>query len=164
MTDDQSSSRRLHDILDRRDIERLMHLYAHRIDAADFDGFAELFAHGSLHLRGLSPPAEGRDAVRELVGRVVILHDGSPRTNHVMANILIDVADDRRSATARSYVQVLHGLAGNPIAPIATAFYDDRYVRIDDQWWFESRVATASLVGDMSTHVRPGTRPAGGAA
>ena len=152
------------DIQDRQDIERLMHLYAHRIDAAAFDDFAALFEHGTLHLRGLGPPATGTAEVRDLVGRVVILHDGSPRTNHLMANILIDVADDRRSATARSYVQVLHGLAGNPIAPIATAFYDDRYVRIDDQWWFESRVATASLVGDMSTHVRPGTRPAGGAA
>ena len=71
-----------------------------------------------------------------------------------MANMLIDVADDRSSATARSYVQVLHGLAGHPIATIATAFYDDRYVRIDGRWRFESRVATASLVGDMSTHVR----------
>ena len=79
-----------------------------------------------------------------------------------MANMLIDVADDRSSATARSYVQVLHGLAGNPIATIATAFYDDRYVRIDGQWRFEWRVATASLVGDMSTHVRRNTTPGGG--
>lgn len=147
------------DIQDRRDIERLMTLYAHRIDAAAFDEFADLFEHGTLHLRGLSPPATGTEEVRELVGRVVILHDGSPRTNHVMANMLIDIADDRSSAVARSYVQVLHGLPGQPVATIATAFYDDRYVRIDGRWWFESRVATASLVGDMSTHVRRGTTP-----
>ena len=144
------------DIQDCHDIERLMHLYAHRIDAAAFDEFAALFEHGTLHLRGLAPPATGAAAVRDLVGRVVILHDGSPRTNHVMANILIDVTDDRSSATARSYVQVIHGLANEPIATIATAFYDDRFVRVDDRWWFESRVATASLVGDMSTHVRRG--------
>jgi hypothetical protein len=149
------------DIQDCHDIERLMHLYAHRIDAADFDAFAALFEHGTLHLRGLAPPATGTAEVRDLVGQVVILHDGSPRTNHVIANILIDVADDRLSATARSYVQVLHGLAGNPIATIATAFYDDRFVRVDGQWWFESRAATASLVGDMSTHVRRGTTPGG---
>ena len=152
------------DIQDRQDIERLMHLYAHRIDAAAFDDFAALFEHGTLHLRGLGPPATGTAEVRDLVGRVVILHDGSPRTNHLMANILIDVADDRSSATARSYVQVVHGLAGQPIATIATAFYDDRYTRVDGRWWFERRVATASLVGDMSTHVRRGTAPGGSAA
>jgi hypothetical protein len=145
------------DIQDGHDIERLMHLYAHRIDAAAFDEFAALFEHGTLLLRGLAPPATGAPAVRDLVGRVVILHDGSPRTNHFMANVLIDVAADRSSATARSYVQVLHGLANQPIVTIATAFYDDRFVRVDDRWWFESRVATASLVGDMSTHVRPST-------
>jgi SnoaL-like domain len=140
---------------DIRDIERLIHLYAHRIDAGDIAGFAALFEHGTLHFRGLAPPATGIDEVRDLISRLVILYDGSPRTNHVMANTIIEVADDRASATGRTYVQILHSLPDEPIATIATAIYDDQFVRRSDTWWFGTRVARASLVGDMRTHLRP---------
>ena len=34
------------------EIKRLIHQYAHRFDAADFDGFADLFANGRLIARG----------------------------------------------------------------------------------------------------------------
>jgi hypothetical protein len=139
---------------DVRDIERLIHLYAHRIDAGDIDGFAALFEHGTLHFRGLAPPATGSDDVRELISGLVILYDGSPRTKHMMANTIIDVADDRASAIGRTCVQILHGLPGEPITTIATAVYDDTFVRRDGTWWFGTRVARASLVGDMTTHLR----------
>jgi hypothetical protein len=38
-------------------IRRLHHTYASTFDSGDFDGFAALFEHGTLHLRGVDDPA-----------------------------------------------------------------------------------------------------------
>ena len=76
---------------DIEDIRRVHHTYTYTFDSGDFDGFAALFAHGTLHLRGVDDPATGSAAVRRLLDRCVILHDGTPATNHLMHNLVVDV-------------------------------------------------------------------------
>jgi hypothetical protein len=137
----------------RSEIERLIFQYAHTFDRGDLDAFAELFAHGTLTLRGLAKPATGKTEVRELMDRLVILYDGSPRTNHIMSNMLIDVNDATATATGKSYVQILHALPGGPIQIIATGLYEDTFHCVDGTWQFAERTATGSLLGDMSNHV-----------
>ena len=140
---------------DRWAIEQLLHSYAHYFDFGDFDAFAELFANGTLHLRGIWPPANGVEAVREMLDTRVILYDGSPRTNHLLHNSLVEPGDDGRTARARTYVQVLQGVEDFPIQTIATGVYHDLLTRRDDGTWeFTERTAEGSLAGDLSRHLR----------
>jgi hypothetical protein len=48
--------------------------------------------------------------VRPLIDRCVILYDGTPATNHLMHNLIVDLDDDGETARASTYVQVLQGL------------------------------------------------------
>jgi SnoaL-like domain len=138
----------------RAQIMNLMNLYAHRFDDADFEGFAALFAHGALHL-GVVAPMAGAEEVLGFIRERVILYDGSPRTNHLIHNPVIEVADGGREATARSYVQILQGVPGRPIETIGTGRYHDRFVQTAGEWRFEERVGLGSLRGDFSHHLRP---------
>jgi len=136
------------------EIERLIHEYGHRFDAADLDGFADLFANGTLVLTHLAPPATGADAVRATMEKLVILYDGSPLTNHVMTNVIIDIAPDGTEATACSYVQILQATPDLPLQIIATGAYDDRFALRDGRWGFVERRSRGMLVGNMSHHIR----------
>ena len=139
---------------DIEEIRRLHHTYAWTFDSGDFDGFAALFEHGTLHLRGVDEPATGSAAVRRLLDRCVILHDGVPATNHLMHNLVVDIDEDGEQAGARTYVQVLQGLPDFPLQTIATAFYRDVLHRRDGRWTFTERVTDGSLRGDISRHLR----------
>src|SRR4029450_9181130 len=44
----------------------------------------------------------------------IILHDGVPRTKHVITNLTIEVDEAAGTATARSYFTVLQATAGLP--------------------------------------------------
>jgi hypothetical protein len=136
------------------EIRRLHHAYAYAFDSGDFDAFAALFEHGTLHLRGVDEPATGSAAVRRLLDRCVILHDGVPATNHLMHNLVVDLDDDGEHARASTYVQVLQGLPDFPLQTIATAIYRDVLRRREGRWTFVERVTDGSLRGDLSRHLR----------
>ncbi|OCK73808.1 hypothetical protein K432DRAFT_410391 [Lepidopterella palustris CBS 459.81] len=90
-------------------ISNLLARYCDLFDSGDYEGYSQLFSHGRI----VGPDG----AVRE--GAVAVLHhqqhstlyeDGTPRTSHVNSNLHIEVADDRMTATARSYVTVFQAL------------------------------------------------------
>ncbi len=139
---------------DIEEIRRLHHAYAYSFDSGDFDRFAALFEHGTLHLRGVDDPATGSAEVRRLVDRCVILYDGVPATNHLMHNLVVDIDDDGDIAHASTYVQVLQGLPDFPPQTIATAFYRDVLRKRAGAWTFAERVTDGSLRGDVSRHLR----------
>jgi hypothetical protein len=136
------------------EILNLMHLYAHRFDEADFEGFADLFENGTVDL-GVDRPLSGAAEVLRFVRERVILYDGSPRTNHLMHNPVIQVDEAAGTATAQSYVQILQGVPGHPIEVIATGRYADRFVADSGGWRFAERTGRGSLYGDFSRHLRP---------
>jgi 3-phenylpropionate/cinnamic acid dioxygenase small subunit len=137
----------------RAEITALVHGYAERIDAGDLDGVAALFAEGVFRSdRG--GRYEGAAAVREVLGRLVILHaDGTPRTKHVTTNLVVDV-EPRGTAAARSYFTVLQATAKMPLQPVVAGRYHDRFVRTDGRWRFADRLVFMDLVGDLSDHLR----------
>ncbi len=137
---------------DIEQIRRLHHTYAFTFDSGDFDGFAALFEHGTLHLTGVDDPATGSAAVRQLLDRCVLLYDGTPATNHLMHNLIADVDGD--TARSSTYVQVLQGLPDFPLQTIATAIYRDTLHRRNGGWTFTERVTEGSLRGDLSRHLR----------
>ena len=139
---------------DLEEIQRLHHEYAYRFDGGDFDGFAALFEHGTLDLRGVDDPATGSAAVRRLIDRCVILYDGIPATNHLMHNLVVDVGEDGETARASTYVQVLQGLPDFPLQTIVTGIYRDVLRKRDGRWTFAERAIDGSLRGDVSRHLR----------
>jgi hypothetical protein len=139
---------------DCQQIERLIHEYAHRFDAAQFDEFAALFTDGTLTLTGIAPPATGAEAVRATIEQLVILYEGSPRTNHIMSNVMIDIDAGGQIARARTYVQILQAVRGLPLQIIATGIYSDRFAKRGEEWTFAERTSVGSLVGDVSHHLR----------
>src|SRR5580704_3762677 len=97
----------------REAISQLIYTYAERIDAGDFAGVAELFADATLTFEGFGDAVSGRAALQSLYERTTRRYDdGTPRTKHVMTNVMVEVADDGASATSRSYFTVLQAVAG----------------------------------------------------
>jgi hypothetical protein len=97
----------------------------------------------------------GADNILGFIRERVILYDGSPRTNHLMHNPVIEVDRAAGEATAQTYVQILQGVPGRPIEVIGTGRYRDRFVEEAGEWRFAERVGRGSLRGDFSRHLRP---------
>ncbi len=77
--------------------------------------------------------------------------DGTPRTKHVVTNVVIDVDGD--GATSQCAVTVLQQTDAFPLQPIASGWYVDRFERVAGAWHFTERVITGFLLGDRSHHV-----------
>ncbi len=140
-----------------REIENLLHRYAERIDAADLEGVADLFAHGRV---AASPQAkaeltfEGRERVLALYrGSMRIYPDGSPHTKHVTTNSIIEVDEGGATAASRSYYTVFQQVDDLPLQPIISGRYHDTFQRIDGRWWFDTRIMIVDLVGDLGHHL-----------
>ena len=140
-----------------REIENLLYTYAERIDAGDFAGLAELFAHGRI----LPSPGGSRETAIAGTEAVLAMYrsttrlypDGTPRTRHVTSNALIEIEDGGGSARSRSAYTVLQQTDGLPLQPIISGRYHDTFRRIDGCWWFDTRTIFVDLVGDLSHHL-----------
>ncbi len=139
----------------RNAIENLIFSYAERIDAGDFAAIGELFAKG----RVLGPAGDvlgsGRDEIRSIYQRSTkVYEDGSPMTQHMTSNVILELASDGRSATARSRFTVMQALPDFPLQCIITGYYEDRFAFEEAQGWhFVERWMKPKLIGDLSRHL-----------
>lgn len=133
--------------MDEHDIERIERActalsiaYARAVDFRDYDEFVNLFApNGTLDV-GL--PMEGREAIRASLSA----RPDELRSRHVITNVFVDVLDVN-SARGISYLTLYrhHGpesAAHGPAplcGPAAVGHYEDRFVRTDEGWRFQSR-------------------------
>lgn len=143
-----------------REVEHLLHTYADRIDAGDFAGVGALFAHGSVF------GVRGAAAVQALYESTTRRHPvpgrdgpGTPRTQHVVTNVVVDVDEEAGTATCRSRFQVLQATETLPLQVVAAGRYRDTFHRVDGAWWFRTREAHVDLLGDVSQHLLPGALP-----
>jgi hypothetical protein len=140
-----------------RAIENLLYTYAERIDAGDLEGVAELFTHGRIKASADARPdqaVEGRDAVLAMYrGSTRLYDDGLPHTRHVTSNAIIEIGDDGRTAASRSCFTVFQQVDDFPLQPIISGRYHDTFHRIDDRWWFDTRIMLVDLVGDLTRHL-----------
>jgi hypothetical protein len=136
-------------------ITNLMYRYAECIDAADFDGVADLLAHATLTAEGTSMFLDNRAAIHAHFADGVRVHEeGTLRTKHVTTNPIVEVDEAAGTATCRSYCFVLQ--ASPPaltLQPIWAGRYHDSFQRVDGQWRFATRHFITDLVGDMSQHL-----------
>jgi 3-phenylpropionate/cinnamic acid dioxygenase small subunit len=137
-----------------REIENLLHLYAERMDAGDFEGVGALFERAAYG-------AEGGDAVhgaaavsRLLAAQVRRYEDGTPKTRHLVTNARIEVDEATGTATARSTFTVLQAVPPRGPGIVVVGRYHDRLVREDGRWRFAERRMAVEQAGDLSLHLR----------
>ena len=97
----------------------------------------------------------GRDAIAALYARTTRRYeDGTPRTKHVMTNVMVDVADDGETASSRSYFTVLQAVPGElALQPVIAGRYRHTYIRLDGRWEVATMHITIDLVGDLGHHM-----------
>lgn len=137
---------------DDRAIERLLYRYADLVDAGDFAGVGELFERGRILAGG--NVVQGAAAVQAMYERYTRRYAcGTPRTQHLMGNPVIDLDADGSGATARLRFTVFQALEDFPLQPIITGRYEDRFARDAAGWYFIERRMLTELMGDLSRHL-----------
>ncbi|MEI7544387.1 MAG: nuclear transport factor 2 family protein [Mycobacteriaceae bacterium] len=140
---------------DRFAITDLVYRYAELIDAGDFDGMGALLARAEFG--GASTPTMPGANVAGLFAMTTRLfpdHEGpgTPKTRHLVLNLIVEVADDA-TAAARSTFCVVQATDQVPLQPIIAGRYRDRFARDDGGWYFTERIIDVEMVGDVSDHL-----------
>jgi SnoaL-like domain len=134
------------------EIEALVYGYAERIDAGDMEGVVDLFARATWRSTLTGQVLRERAEVKAVYDRIA-LYDGSPRTKHLITNLVVDI--DGASATGRCSFSVLQGVVpGEPLEVVVAGRYFDRFERGPDGWRFADRLFVLDLDGDQSQHFR----------
>ena len=139
---------------DVRALSIIIYSYAELLDLGDLQGCARLFTRAVLRVAGADDALEGADAVREYLESTVQLYDGVPGTKHLVTNLIVDIDDDRRSATARSYYVAFQARPELPLQPILAGRWHDRFERDADEWWLIERLIHPDLTGDIRFHIK----------
>ncbi|HSO96340.1 MAG TPA: nuclear transport factor 2 family protein [Acidimicrobiia bacterium] len=135
-------------------VRALVGAYAERLDAGDLGGVAALFEHAVVRSARTGTELVGSDAVRRLYDPVIRYADGTPRTKHVLTNLVVHVDEATGTATSRCVFTVWSGPPDGGVRPVLVGRYDDSFTRVGAEWRFAERVIHADLLGDLTTHMR----------
>jgi hypothetical protein len=141
-------------------VRNLLGRYCHLIDAGDFAGLGALMADAVLCTENGTEIARGADGVARLYGGLVTRHaDGTPGTQHVVANTVLEEGADGTIVASSSYV-VLQAVPELPLQPIVTGSYRDTFDRDPDdpagRWRFRERRFGVGRSGVLDHHLAPG--------
>ena len=97
----------------------------------------------------------GRAAIEALYANTTRRYeDGTPRTKHLMTNVLVDVGADGASASSRSYFTVLQAVPGQlTLQPVIAGRYRHTFGRVDGHWRVETMRVMIDLVGELGHHL-----------
>lgn len=137
---------------DREAIRALLHEYCFRLDGGDLDGVADLFAHATMRSPGRTTPLTGRDEVRTNYDGVVLYDDGTPCTQHHLANTTIVLDGDTAAST--SYFVVFQSRPDFALQAVLAGRYVDQFARVEGAWRFTDRMIHPDRIGDLSRHMR----------
>jgi ketosteroid isomerase-like protein len=134
-------------------VANLVHSYAELLDAGELAAAGRLFVDAALRMEGSERELRGAAAVERLLRDGMHLYDGIPGTKHVVTNLIVEVADDRTAATARSYYTAFQARPELALQPILAGRWHDRFTRDGDGWRFADRLIFTDLVGDLRFHI-----------
>lgn len=138
------------------EIQDLLFAYAERIDSGKFDDVAEMFKDAELSFEGHDQVHRGQAAVQALYESSTRRYpdDGTPKTKHLVTNVIVSVDDSSVTAAARSYFTVLQAVPGAlSLQPVIAGRYDDQFECTNGHWHFTARHVTVDLVGDLGSHL-----------
>jgi 3-phenylpropionate/cinnamic acid dioxygenase small subunit len=140
---------------DSRQIENLIYTYAERIDNGDLEGVAELFRNARIVSPTHNVTCTGYDDVLRMYQQSCRLYDttGTPRTKHLTTNVIVEIHENGKSASARSYYTVIQATDSLPLQPIISGKYRDEFRQHDSAWVFSEREMIVDLIGDCSAHL-----------
>ena len=140
----------------RTAIENLMFTYAERIDAGDFKGLAKLFAKARIIGPKGDVQGTGSDEIEKIYLRSTqVFEDGTPMTQHVTTNLILEFAPDGRSCAVRSRFTVVQAVDGFGLQPIITGYYEDKFAYTEaDGWHFTERRMKPKLAGNLTRHLK----------
>jgi hypothetical protein len=140
----------------RDEITDIIYTYAERIDAGDFAGVAELLSHATLTFEGYDSAVTGPAAIEALYTSTTRrFDDGTPKTKHVMTNVIVEIGDDAVHASSKSYYTVLHAVPGEfALQPVIAGRYHDRFELVDGSWQLTDMHVIIDLMGDLSSHLQ----------
>jgi hypothetical protein len=134
---------------DYADITAIVANFAEGIDTHDWIGIGELFSHLTYTSPGIDYEVSGVSELAAFYERVTtemnVRWAGDPDDGktvghkHVFTNLVVEVADDRRTATCRYYGTVYAYSSKKPLQPRWSGRYYDRFERIDDRWHIVAR-------------------------
>jgi hypothetical protein len=135
-------------------IQNLLFSYPYALDRGDFDAVGQLFANAVVYTGGVLMADHDAVAVARSFRDWVITHpDGTPRTRHFLANVIIRPEGATR-ATVQSYVMVFQQTDELPLQPVIGGDYLDRVAKVDGVWRFVERRMGNDLVGNLIAHGR----------
>lgn len=135
-----SADQRIRALEDQQAIQRIIIEYAARLDARDYNGYADLFAKDGVWQNGATV-RRGREEIRQLL---VGLFGDTPagwvnrESYHLVSNPQVTVNGDRATAVSR-HLLLMRGADGSPV-PELTGVYEDELIREDGQWKILRRV------------------------
>ena len=137
---------------DERQIYEQHVRYFRLLDEGQFDDAARLFARAVV--RTPEGTWEGEPGAREALDHI-ILHDGSPRTKHLMSTCDIVVRTDGQQASTLVYVVTLQATANLPLQLIRATRFSDTFVKDSGFWHLTVRDETAGRRdGYLSEYLR----------
>lgn len=149
----------------RHEIEKLIYGYAEALDDGDLARVSQLFARAEVEPQS-GWVLRGGDAVAEMFAKHTIFYDAKgpadpwapgakPHTRHCVTNLVIDVAEDGRSASAKSYVVVFQARPELPLQAVFRNRYRDRFACEGGVWHFTHREMLHDDfgAGDTSQHL-----------
>lgn len=135
-------------------IRSLLATYCRLIDAGDFAGVGALMAHAVLKTEDGTVIATGADEVERLYAGLVKLHgDGTPGTQHVVANAIFDESGVDGAVTVTSTYLVFQALPDVPLQPIVTGTYVDRFETGEGGLRFAERRFAIGRSGRLEHHL-----------
>ena len=139
---------------DYQEITKLLYQYGRFIDRGDLDGACQLFEYAKIKTIDRAELGNYRDMANMLKKFVRLYEDGTPRTKHLVTNVIIDIDEGGTSANSTAYYTVLQSVTPGDIKVIAAGQYIDEFERIDGKWRFSYRDLTVfDMQGDISGHL-----------
>ena len=139
-------------------IRKLVYQYADHIDRGDLQALAAMFSHGRIiasDSEGRENEFVGEEAVYGLMNAFTRLYpdDGTPHTKHMTTNVMVELAEDGRTASSQAYCIVFQALPDFPLQPVIGVRYHDRFEKTEKGWRFSRRRMETDLIGDLSRHL-----------
>jgi 3-phenylpropionate/cinnamic acid dioxygenase small subunit len=142
-------------------VTNLLYRYAELVDLGDFEGVGRLLADAVVTVEGVPGVQRGATTIQSVLeGWTRRYPDGTPRTAHVLTNPIVEVDDERGTATIRSRYTVFQQTDELALQPIIAGRYHDRFEKVDGEWRFAARHLFTDLQGDLGHHLLQGLPPA----
>jgi len=137
---------RVRKIEDQAAIRELILQYAVRLDARDFDGYAQLFAKDGVWKNG-PVVHQGREAIRSMLSGI---YGPTPPgyqnrdSYRIVHNIEILTLEGDRATARSKHLTLMRGENEAP-TPRLVGIYTDEFIREDGEWKFLSRDDTVFM-------------------